>query len=210
MEMELGLGSGTTFITAHLFFYSTYNICQKQDTHTHMSKHTHTWAHGHTLSHTLAHMGIYWLFILYSNARHRTPNVSEALAVSLAGRLAEGYPGRGFVPCTVCECVCVCVYFVSIGLSLGANKGTDTEKWREFTWVICATSCTTYIHNHMCVCMCVCMYVLFTNVCNDEKTFLLPSFTIHIRILSIYQVHQLHTGNFLFSSINKQKEMLIK
>lgn len=109
-EMELGLGSGTTFITAHLFFYSTYNICQKQDTHTHMNKHTHTWAHGHTLTHTLAHMGIYWLFILYSNARHRTPNVSEALAVSLAGRLAEGYPGRGFVPCPVCECLCVCTF----------------------------------------------------------------------------------------------------
>jgi len=26
---------GKTFISAHLFFYSTYNICQKQDTHPH-------------------------------------------------------------------------------------------------------------------------------------------------------------------------------
>lgn len=59
MEMALGLGSGTTFITAHLFFYSTYNICQKQDTHTHMGPWTHTHPHTRTHGHILV---IYFVF----------------------------------------------------------------------------------------------------------------------------------------------------
>lgn len=91
---------GTTFITAHLFFYSTYNICQKQDTHTR----THSHTHGHILV----------IYFVFERARHRTPNVSEALAVfarSLAGRLAEGLTRRGArAVCSTCAPVCVCAF----------------------------------------------------------------------------------------------------
>jgi len=36
------------------------------------------------------------------------------------------------------ECVCVWAFVRT------QDKTTDAEKWREFTWVICATSCTIH------------------------------------------------------------------
>lgn len=114
------------------------------------------------------HMGIYWIFILYSNARRRTANVSASASgrdnskdtggtrsgeesaaspgrrtVKWGNRRVRDWTCRGWDVCGVYTRVsagvlqCVC-------LGLRPDKATDAEKWREFTWVICATSCTIH------------------------------------------------------------------
>jgi len=76
-----GVG-GKTFISAHLFFYSTYNICQKQDTH----------PHGHILD-------IY--FVLERPATdERTDGRtdSERVSVSITRRSRSGISGLAGSP----------------------------------------------------------------------------------------------------------------
>lgn len=104
MGLEVGYGSGSwsrgrgQLLSRRIYFSIPLIIYARNR--------IHTLAHTHTHSHT--HMGIYWLFILYSNARgigHRT--CQKRWRSLLARSLPPSPAGRTVSWGVTCVCVCI-------------------------------------------------------------------------------------------------------